>query len=614
MYMHVPKPPTSIVAASRCCRHLSTHRLLPNNTLRPVMATTSNAAHNERQLLSVAPMMDWTDVHYRQLARLISRHTWLWTEMVVDKTILNSPHPDRFLWFPKEQRPLVLQVGGSEPESLAAAARVAIEYGYDEINLNCGCPSDRVAGAGCFGASLMLEPELVGDCMRAMGDAASGTPVTVKCRLGVDQDDSYEALHRFVKVVSERSGVRHFIIHARKAFLKGLNPHQNRSVPPLRYEWLFGLKRDFPHLIFSLNGGIQSPYEALAYINHIPDAASTLHQDAGISGNGANKIDEGAHGLNHIANDIIQAANGADEEANGVSEGAAGAAQNGAARSLKRGAEEVADGSREAECSACGGAPGGAAPAESKAAAAATAHDAERMLSHADASTSGAAAPANGGEGANGVSIMANSVHQNGAQDAGSEERGNLAAPVAAHMVPPGVAAVEGVMIGRAAYNDPWGVLGNADKAVFGADSNPAISRRQVLSEYSKYADTMVGSWGCKPDGHKEPSVRTVFKPLLNLFHGEKGSKRWKQEVDALLKTNPPSVEYVLAKSLHLLEQEALDSPPRAEPSMEEALRGRFSATPAPKVVLGPLPRPSDRAGFNQDPNGVDSKRLCMTK
>eukprot|EP00967_Tisochrysis_lutea_P083999 scaffold117196_cov17-Tisochrysis_lutea.AAC.2 len=229
-----------------------------------------------------------------------------------------------------------------------------------------------------------------------------------------------------------------------------------------------------------LNGGIQSPYEALAYINHIPDAASTLHQDAGISGNGANKIDEGAHGLNHIANDIIQAANGADEEANGVSEGAAGAAQNGAARSLKRGAEEVADGSREAECSACGGAPGGAAPAESKAAAAATAHDAERMLSHADASTSGAAAPANGGEGANGVSIMANSVHQNGAQDAGSEERGNLAAPVAAHMVPPGVAAVEGVMIGRAAYNDPWGVLGNADKAVFGADSNPAISRRQV--------------------------------------------------------------------------------------------------------------------------------------
>ncbi|KAK2078715.1 hypothetical protein QBZ16_003555 [Prototheca wickerhamii] len=207
------------------------------------------------QLLSVAPMMDWTDLHYRQLARLISRHTWLYTEMVVDKTLLHNPDHDRFLWFPPEQRPIVCQLGGSDPASLAAAARIVAAYGYDEINLNVGCPSDRVAGAGCFGAALMLRPELVAECCAAMA-AAVDIPVTVKCRLGVDDRDSYDNLVRFVHTVSTQSPVTHFIMHARKAHLKGLNPHQNRTVPPLRYHWVWALKRDFPHLTFSLNGGV----------------------------------------------------------------------------------------------------------------------------------------------------------------------------------------------------------------------------------------------------------------------------------------------------------------------------------------------------------------------
>lgn len=135
------------------------------------------------QLLSVAPMMDWTDLHYRQLARLLSRHTWLYTEMVVDSTLLHNPDHDRFLWHPPEQRPLVCQLGGSDPERLAAAARIVQTYGYDEINLNVGCPSDRVAGAGCFGAALMLDPELVAACCSGMA-AAVDIPITVKCRLG----------------------------------------------------------------------------------------------------------------------------------------------------------------------------------------------------------------------------------------------------------------------------------------------------------------------------------------------------------------------------------------------------------------------------------------------
>lgn len=275
--------------------------------------------------------MDWTDLHYRQLARMLSKRTWLWTEMVVDKTILHTPHTDRHLWFPPEQHPIVLQLGGSDPDTLAAATRTAARYNYDEINLNCGCPSDRVAGAGCFGAALMLDPELVAACMAAMKDALGpDTPTSVKCRLGVDDADTYAQLAHFVQVVSEKGQVRHFIIHARKCLLKGLNPAQNRTIPPLRHEWVWALKRDFPHLQFTLNGGVLTALSA------------------------ADAIQLAAHGI----------------------------------------------------------------------------------------------------------------------------EQG---------------AAIHGVMIGRAAYNDPWGVLADADVHLFGEATNPATSRRQVIQDYCKYADAMVG-------------------------------------------------------------------------------------------------------------------------
>jgi len=277
--------------------------------------------------------MDWTDVHYRQLARLISKRTWLWTEMVVDKTIIHSPLLDKYLWFPQDQHPVVLQLGGSDPVLLRQAAKTAAAYGYDEINLNCGCPSDRVAGAGCFGAALMLQPELVADCMAAIAEGAGPTiPVSVKCRLGVDEADSYEQLVEFVRVVSMRGGVKIFIIHARKCLLKGLSPAQNRSIPPLRHDWVWALKRDFPHLSFQLNGGIGSSYTA----------AEALELDV--------------QGL--------------------------------------------------------------------------------------------------------------------------------------------GPRAIDGVMVGRAAYNDPWGVLGDADVAVFGEPCNAAVSRRQVIEDYCKYADAMIGRCG----------------------------------------------------------------------------------------------------------------------
>jgi tRNA-dihydrouridine synthase A len=202
----------------------------------------------------VAPMMDYTDRHFRYLIRLMSRHTRLYTEMLTTGAILHGD-PYRFLAFHPAEHPLALQLGGSDPAELSACAQLAAQYGYDELNLNAGCPSDRVQ-QGRFGACLMNEPTLVRECVAAMA-AASPLPVTVKTRIGVDQRDSYEELADFIGTVAE-GGCRLFIIHARKAWLKGLSPKENREIPPLRYDVAARLKRDFPGLTVVVNGGVQT--------------------------------------------------------------------------------------------------------------------------------------------------------------------------------------------------------------------------------------------------------------------------------------------------------------------------------------------------------------------
>ncbi len=212
--------------------------------------------------LSVAPMMDWTDRHERAFLRTISRHTLLYTEMVTTGAILHGDR-DRFLAFDPMEHPVALQLGGSEPADLAFAAREGAARGYDEINLNLGCPSDRVQ-RGRFGACLMTEPELVADCVAAMIGAVD-VPVTVKTRIGVDDRDSYDELAAFVDKVAA-AGCRCFTIHARKAWLSGLSPKQNREVPPLRYEVVYDLKRDFPQLEIVLNGGVQTLEEAAEHL------------------------------------------------------------------------------------------------------------------------------------------------------------------------------------------------------------------------------------------------------------------------------------------------------------------------------------------------------------
>jgi tRNA-dihydrouridine synthase A len=210
----------------------------------------------------VAPMMEWTDRHCRYFLRLISRRTFLYTEMVTAEAVLYG-NRERVLGFSPEEHPVGLQLGGSDPEKLAAAARIGADYGYDEINLNIGCPSDRVQ-SGRFGACLMDEPALVAECVTAMGKA-SALPVTVKCRVGIDDQDAEESLDRFIDRVAE-AGCNTFIVHARKAWLKGLSPKENRDVPPLDYDRVVRLKQRRPELEIVLNGGIESFTGALLHL------------------------------------------------------------------------------------------------------------------------------------------------------------------------------------------------------------------------------------------------------------------------------------------------------------------------------------------------------------
>ena len=214
--------------------------------------------------LSVAPMMDWTDTHCRVFHRLLAPHARLYTEMVHANAVIHGDR-GRLLALDPVEHPVALQLGGSEPELLARAARLGAEAGFDEINLNCGCPSDRVQ-AGRFGACLMREPTLVA----AMVEACN-VPVTVKCRLGVDDDHDYGRFRAFIDEVAA-AGCRMFVVHARNAWLQGLSPKENREVPPLRYDWAYRLKRERPDLQVLVNGGIATAEEATAHLQHVEGA------------------------------------------------------------------------------------------------------------------------------------------------------------------------------------------------------------------------------------------------------------------------------------------------------------------------------------------------------
>ena len=210
-------------------------------------------------------MMDWTDRHCRYFHRQLTQHTRLYTEMVTTGALLHGDVP-RHLDFNEQEHPVALQLGGSEADDLAQCARLAEQWGYDEVNLNCGCPSERVQ-RGAFGACLMTEPQLVADCVKAMRDAVA-IPVTVKHRIGIDRTESYDFVRDFVGTVAE-AGCEVFMVHARNAWLKGLSPKENREVPPLRYEMVYRLKREFPQLTICLNGGVTDEAQIALHLQHL---------------------------------------------------------------------------------------------------------------------------------------------------------------------------------------------------------------------------------------------------------------------------------------------------------------------------------------------------------
>ena len=214
---------------------------------------------------SIAPMMQYTDMHDRYLLRLISKKVFLYTEMVTTGAILYGKCFHQ-LEFNKEEHPVAIQLGGSDVDDLVKSAKIAEDYGYDEINLNVGCPSDRVQ-KGRFGACLMLEPEHVAECLNAMQTNVK-VPVTIKCRLGVDHHEDYEFLYNFVNIVQD-AGIKHFIIHARNGILKGLSPRQNRHIPPLKYDYVYQLKKDFPDLNITINGGIKTIDECKDHLKYV---------------------------------------------------------------------------------------------------------------------------------------------------------------------------------------------------------------------------------------------------------------------------------------------------------------------------------------------------------
>ncbi|GMH04410.1 hypothetical protein Nepgr_006249 [Nepenthes gracilis] len=363
-------------------RLTTSKKVLSCPQIRPLRTVSSMVVSLYHQpLFSVAPMMDWTDNHYRTLARLISKHAWLYTEMIAAETIVyQSGNLDRFLGFSSEQHPIVLQIGGSNLENLAKAVELANAYGYDEINFNCGCPSPRVVGHGCFGVRLMLDPKFVAEAMSVIA-ANTDVPVTVKCRIGVDDHDSYNELCDFIYKVSSLSPTKHFLIHSRKALLNGITPTENRTIPPLKYEYYFGLLRDFPDLRFTINGGINS-------------------------------------------------------------------------------IEEV-----------------------------------------------------------------------------------NAARRAGAH----------GVMVGRAAFYNPWQVLGVVDTAVYGAPPRN-VTRRKVLEEFQIYGDSVLGI-----HGNNRPNVRDVVKPLLNLFHSEPGNSLWKRKADAAFR-HCTTIKAFLEETLVAIPDSVMDS------------------------------------------------------
>ena len=455
-------------------------------------------------ILSIAPMMEWTDRNYRYLMRLLTRRTQLWTEMVVADTLLHAAAPESFIRFSPEERPIVCQLGGSDPEKLARAAKLVENMGYDAINLNCGCPSNRVAGKGAFGARLMFTPELVRDCIAAMRAVVS-IPVSVKCRLGADDVDSYEAFVRFIGIVAE-SGCDEFVVHARKCMLNGLNPKENRSIPPLRYDWVQRAALEFPHLRISINGGVSGLAHAKQLLalrrcsstlpalsddrTRVPPSAALLSPVTVVERNDAADDAGGCRGCSDVGDDPATTA---------AAEGTAAA--------------PAAVITGKVPCATGAGAEvGGAANVASD--------PSSNTRTEWDWTPSTPRFPVVPGCEVDTAALPTDGAVPSVARDSsgrlldvgGSDGRCRV---------------LHSVMIGRVAYANPW-QFADADRAIFG-DTNPGLSRREVIAAYLNYCDAVVATLPAEERGVVTYRPGEMMKPLMGLFHGCKGCTRYRQ-------------------------------------------------------------------------------------
>ena len=261
-----------------------------------------NTSRTLDRRFSIAPMMDWTTSDYRVFARCLTKHTLLYTEMVTTGALLQGDNPARFLKYDDCEHPIALQLGGSNATDLAKCAKMAEEYGYDEVNLNAGCPSDRVQNS-LIGAILMAHPQTVVDAMKAMQDATS-IPVTIKHRIGLDDQQDYAVVRDFVGMIADE-GVETFIVHARNAILQGLSPKENREIPPLKYDFVYQLKKDFPDLEILINGGIKTIEETKEHLRHVDGVM--MGREAYNNPWVLSEVDQSIFGATNVVNDRFEA-------------------------------------------------------------------------------------------------------------------------------------------------------------------------------------------------------------------------------------------------------------------------------------------------------------------
>ena len=519
--------------------HLTTIRPVtgPPATIVRDMGPSSRASKDGFEL-SVAPMMAWTNRHYRYLARLLSKRTLLYTEMICTATILHRQEDlDNFLGYDEIEHPIAIQLGGADPEEMKIAAIIAEKWGYDEIDINVGCPSDKVAGAGCFGASLMLDHgQRVAEVVKTVLPAVT-VPVTIKCRLGADDVDSYEDLLQFVENLSN-VGVTHFIVHARKCLLNGFTPTQNRTVPPLRYDWVHRVAREYPHLEFSINGGFKTIEQVLGQRNEPRRKVTDLAMEE--------KEKE-----NEMENEMEK------EKEESI-------------RTTRREHQRGED--KDGEERGAGGERG----------------ERERREEEKGGETTGRVEKGGqdkGNDTSVTTSITSSKIDYENDDDDDDQQKNSSVTVIS---TPLGdiqeKALLRGVMVGRAAYQSPW-ILSDVDRLLYD-DVNQNLSRREVMHRYIVYGELyMKNEYLIRNSNSTKSTVRALLKPLFWMFKGLQNGSMFRRTLELECNVKPMlTFRGIVEKGMSVMSPTVLDRRPSDGVDLDSRLsRGKNTVHVASK-------------------------------